>query len=146
MMQPPEVTSPQKRPRAAVIIGRLYFWGGVLLLGFAVLLIGWGYLLYRYQDAIEGERIGLFWIASLFAGIPIGVLGLALIIAGVGLSRMRKWGLIFSYVPLTMWLWFDILHLRRVNIAIAQANVISIMAVTTEVYLTQTYYKYFKQR
>jgi hypothetical protein len=100
-------------PRGIRLISTLYILGSILTLLISILLALSAYSLFATLDESGGggPGIGRFLASLLLAGMSsIGTLhSLVTIAAGVGLKKMKMWGLTFAYISTGLWVLLGLL-------------------------------------
>jgi uncharacterized RDD family membrane protein YckC len=101
----PKYRNKDNVPHYVVLISRMFLGFGIVISCVSALLLLLGYLIFLGQKDITAiERPGLLWIVALGVGLPGVMLGTIITVSSFGLRRMRIWGLLCSYIPVTMWI------------------------------------------
>ena len=139
-------------PQGVVLISKALLWVGIstLTVSIIVLLLGFVFLFTTIEEVRNIERPQLLGILSVMMGVPGILLGLMSTISSFGLRKMRRWGLWCSYVTAIMWALFYI-GIGGSTFSITTLfglliNLISLIIISVEVYLTRTYYSYRTRR
>jgi uncharacterized membrane protein len=98
-------------PRGIRLISNLYIFGGILMLLTSIWLVWLEYISLIVENNGGGPGIMAVLIFPILVGAhSIGALhGLVTIAAGVGLKKMKRWGLKCSYISTRLWILFGLL-------------------------------------
>jgi hypothetical protein len=143
-------------PRRIRLVSALFLCSGILVLfvSIGIMLLGVALMSTIDEGKLlrddEGSFSQMFGGGVLIIGGLAGIfLGSLTILAGVGLRRMKRWGLWFSYIAIVLWLLVDLVVLLIfgivskfliINLAVVT---ISILCVVIGVYLVRmrTYFE-----
>jgi uncharacterized membrane protein (DUF2068 family) len=147
---PPRLKNSNNIPRGVTLIANVFLCLGGMLFAISALILLPGLVINPYENVSGTERLGLLWIASMVFSVPGIVLSVMTIVSSVGLRKMRKWGLWWSYCAMAVFASFYI-PIQGNQFSITTpfdlfSHLIALSIVATEIYLTRIYWQYFMRQ
>jgi FtsH-binding integral membrane protein len=137
---------PQNRkvPRGVAIISILSLLGGILLslISMSLFLLGSAMYTSEPPGGPQGILHGWVSIVCMDTGLIGVTLGVFTTLSGLGLRRMKRWGLWCSYLTMTLWVLANmfVVSLYGINlIAILICTAMIGIAVAISIYLNRAY-------